>query len=119
MRVRIGRSRKRNPLLHRELNQLVIWIKFIDRFPPAGGGKFNRQVACANKVESFAGDCLYLGVRPVTMDLNQIEMGEAINQPRRRDLANTTEVISIKPIDVASVELGCSLGDGVEHLIAA
>ena len=77
----IGSRGKGNLFLHRELNQLVTRIKFVDRFPPTGGGKFNRQIACANKVESFVRDRLYLRIRSVTVDFDQIEVRQAIDQP--------------------------------------
>ncbi len=51
MRVR-GRS-ERNPLLYRQLNDPVARVKLVHRLAPSSGGKLNREILRANKVECF------------------------------------------------------------------
>lgn len=117
MRVRGGRER--NPLLYRQLNDPVARVKLLHRLAPPGGGKLNRQILRANKVEGFINQTADLSVRPMTMDFDQIQMGEAINQTRRGYLTDTAKVIGVNRVDIPAFKLRGPIRHGVEHLIGA
>src|SRR5262249_17993663 len=51
VRMRVGRSRKWNSFFHCQLDDAIAGVKFLDRFAPAGRGKFNSQIARANELE--------------------------------------------------------------------
>src|SRR5439155_661541 len=74
--MRVGRGRKWNALLHRQLKDSVAWIKFVDRLTPASSGKFNPKVARTNEIERFADDCVNLRIWPMTMDFDEVEMSK-------------------------------------------
>src|SRR6266571_698337 len=117
MRVR-GRS-ERNPLLYRQLNDPVARVKFVHRLAPAGGGKLDREIPRANKVESFINQIADLCARPMTVDFDQIEMGETINQPRRCYFADATKIVGVNRGDTPAFELRGAIRHAVEHLIGA
>src|SRR5229473_3075847 len=115
--MRVGRSRKANSFRNCEFNDAIARVKLIHRFAPAGGGKFNGQIARANEVESLANDRFNLRARSMSVNLDEIEVGETVDQAGRRDLANAPKIIGIDCVDLAIVELRSSLRNGVEHLI--
>jgi len=117
MRVR-GR-RERNPLLYRQLNDPVARVKFLHRLAPSSGGKLDREIPHVNKVESFINQTADLFVRPMTMDFDQIQMGETINQARRSYLADTAKVIRVNRVNIPACELRGATWHAVEHLIGA
>src|SRR6266513_860122 len=119
VRMRVGRGCKWNPLPHREFNDSIARIKFVYRFAPTSGGKFNRKIAQANEVERFTDDCVHLHMRSMTMDFDEIQMGEAIDQPSRCYFADTAKVIGVNCSNIASVELLGASRDTVEHLVVA
>jgi len=66
MRVR-GRS-ERNPLLHRQLDDPVARVKLLHGLAPSRGGKLNRQILRANKVECFINQTANLSFWPMSVD---------------------------------------------------
>ena len=117
--MRVGRGRKWNPLLHRQLKDSVAWIKFVDRLTPASSGKFNPKVARTNEIERFADDCVNLRIWPMTMDFDEVEMSKAVDEPNRRYFADAAKVIIVNGINIAPFELLSAHRDAVEHLIVA
>ena len=117
VRMRIGRSHERNSFFHREPNDFVARIKFVDRFAPARGGKFDAQIARPNKIEGLIHDRSNIAARAMAMDFDKIEMRQAINQTRCGDLANTAKVVFINFVDVAPNKLFRAVGHAVEHLL--
>ena len=79
VRMRVGRGCKWNPLPHREFNDSIARIKFLYRLAPTSGGKFDRKIAQANEVERFTDDSVDLPMWSMTMDFDEIQMGEAID----------------------------------------
>src|SRR5438552_13138417 len=116
--MRVGCGRKWDSFPHGEFNNSIARIKFIDRFAPAGGGKFNREVAQTDQVERFDGDCVNLRRRSMSMDFNEIEVSEAIDKPSRRHFADAAKVIRINAVNIASLKLLGAGRDAVEHLVA-
>src|ERR1700736_861829 len=114
--MRVGRSRKRNPFFDRELNDVICRIKFVHRFAPAGSGKFDGQIVRANEIEGLINDLANFRVWPMTMNLNQIEMRQTIDETGRGHFAHPPKVIGIKIIDVSAFELRGAGGNAVEHL---
>ena len=55
----------------------------------------------------------------MSVNLDQIEMRQAIDQASRRDLANAMEIIRVDLIDVATGKLLGAGRHAVEHLIRA
>src|ERR1700682_3563692 len=117
MGMRVGSSRERNPLFHRQPNDFVARIRFADRFAPARRRKFDGETTRANKIERCTGDCFDVSARAMAMDLHQIEVGQAIYQAGARDFANTSKIIRVDRVDVAPLELHRTSRNGVEHLI--
>ena len=117
--MRVGRGCKWNPLPQREFNDSIARVKFVYRLAPTSGGKFNRKIAQANEVKRFTDDRVDLPMRSMTMDFDEIQMGEAIDQPSRCHFADTAKVIGVNSINIASVELLGASRDTVEHLVAA
>src|SRR5947209_1841131 len=74
VRMRVRRSGKRNPFFDRELDDAIGGIKFIYGFAPAGGGKFDREIARTNEIERFVDDRSNVAARPVSVNLDQIKM---------------------------------------------
>src|SRR6266513_1252491 len=79
MRVRVGSNRKGNPLLYRQLDDPIAWIKFVHRFAPSSSGKFGCEISRANKIQRFVDDRSDFGTGPMAMDLNKIEMSKAVD----------------------------------------
>src|SRR5207244_5179083 len=117
MRVR-GRS-ERNPLLYCELNDPVARVKLVHRLAPSSGRKLNREILRVNKIECLAQQTADLCARPVTVDFDQVQMGEAIDQPRRCYFANAAKVIGVNRVDTPAFELRGAIRHAVEHLIGA
>src|ERR1700758_3879998 len=117
MRVRGGRER--NPLLYRQLDDPVARIKLLHRLAPSGGGKLNRQILRANKVECFINQTADLSFRPMTVDFDQIQMGETINEPRRCYLTDTAKVIGVNRVNIPAFKLRGAIRHAIEHLIGA
>src|SRR5205809_167875 len=53
----------------------------------------------------------------MTMDFNEIEMGEAIDQTRSCYFSDTTKIIGVHHVDIAAFELRRAIRHAVEHLI--
>src|SRR5438477_7312376 len=117
MRVRCGSER--NPILYCQLNDPIAWIKLVHWLAPSRGGKLNREIPRTNKIECFINQTADLGVWPMTVDFDEIEMGETINQPRRCYFADTAKVIGVNRIDAPAFELRCAIRHAIEHLIGA
>src|SRR6266498_1197032 len=117
--MRVRGSGKRNILVHCEHNDRVAGVKFIHRLAPPSCGKLNRQVPRTNQIERFIDQTADLSTQPMTMDFNEIEMGEAINQPGRCDFADTSKIICIYSVDITALELRGAIRHAVEHLIGA
>src|ERR1700730_15629981 len=115
----VGGGRKWNSLLNGEPNDLVARIKLVHRFAPAGSGKLDGQIALANEIECFASDRFDLRAWPMAVDLDEIKMGETIDESRRSNLAHATKVIRINVVDVAILELRRAGRHAIEHLIVA
>ena len=58
-------------------------------------------------------------LRPVAVNLDQIEMRQAIDQASRRDLADAPEIIGVNLIDVSTGKLFGAGRHAVEHLVVA
>src|SRR5437879_13091589 len=117
MRVR-GRS-ERNPLVYCELNDPVARVKLIQRLAPSSGGKLNREILCVNKIECFAQQTAGPCARPMTVDFDQIQMSEAIDQLRRCYFADTAKIIGVNRVDTPAFKLRGAVRHAVEHLISA
>src|ERR1700736_6012416 len=103
--MRVGRSRKRNPFFDRELNDVICRIKFVHRFAPAGSGKFDGQIARANEIEGFVDDRSNVTTRPVSVNLDQIEMRQTIDQTGRGDVTHAAKVMLINLVNIAPDKL--------------
>ncbi|PYJ86077.1 MAG: hypothetical protein DME70_08680 [Verrucomicrobia bacterium] len=55
----------------------------------------------------------------MTVDLDQIQMRQAIDQASRSDLADAPKIIGVNIVDLATGELFGAGGDVVEHLVGA
>src|SRR5438270_4782070 len=55
----------------------------------------------------------------MAVDLDQIQMRQAIDQASRSDVADAPKIIGVNIVDVATGELFGAGGDAVEHLIGA
>src|SRR5207249_12321026 len=105
--------------LYCELNDPVARVKLVHRLAPSGGGKLNREIPRANKVECFINQTADLSAQPMTVDFDQIQMGEAINQPCRCYFPDTAKIISVNLVDISAFELCGAIRHAVEHLIGA
>src|SRR2546425_6676599 len=112
--MRIGCSRERNSFGERECDDLIRRIKFVDRFPPARGRKFNREVARSNQIEGFADDRLNLPVRSMSVNLDKVQVRKAVDQAAAGDLANAAKIISVHFIDVSTDKLFSACRNSVE-----
>jgi hypothetical protein len=110
MRVRVGGSRKGNPLLYCQFNDPIAWIEFVYRLAPSSGGKFDCEIPRSNKIERFIDNSADLRAGPMTMNFNKIKMSEAIDQPGCRHFANTAKIIGVNRIDVMAFELLRAVG---------
>ena len=97
----------------------VARVKLVHRLAPSSGGKLNREIPRANKIECFINQTADLSAGPMTVDFNQIQMGKAINQPRRCDFAYTAKIIGVNRVDTPACELRGPIRHAVEHLIGA
>src|SRR6266581_8584215 len=114
--MRVRRSRKRNSFFDRELNDAIGGIKLVHGLAPTGSGKFDGKIARANEIDGLVDNRTNLRVRAVTVDLDKIEMRQAINQTARGDFAHAPKIIGIEIVDVAPFELRCAGWNAVEHL---
>jgi hypothetical protein len=119
MRVRVGGSRKGNPLLYCQFNDPIAWIEFVYRLAPSSGGNFDREISRSNKIERFIDNSADLRAGPMTMNFNKIKMSEAIDQPGCRHFPNTAKIIAVNRIHITAFELRRALWHAVEHLIGA
>src|SRR5262249_52365227 len=117
MRVR-GWS-ERNPLLDCQLNDPGAWVNLVHRLWPTSRGKTNPDLARANGSEGFINESANLCIWPMTVNFDQIEMGETINQPRRSYFANTAKVIGVYCVNIPAFKLRRAIGHTVKHLIGA
>ena len=62
-------------------------------------------------------ECVDIRIRAMSMDLDQVEMRQAIDQSSRRNFANATKIIRVNLIDVATGKLRGAGRHAVEHLI--
>src|SRR5207247_8367456 len=67
----------------------------------------------------FMGKPASLVTRPMAMDLDDIGMGEAIDQTRSCYFSDTTKIIGVHRVDIAAFELRRSIRHAIEHLIGA
>ena len=118
-RVRVGGNCKRNPLLYCQVNNSITWIKFAHRLAPSSGGEFDCEIPRPNKIERFIDDGADLRTRSMTMNLNEVDMSEAIDEPRCSHFANTAKVVGVNRIDITAFELPRAIWHPVEHLIGA
>ena len=114
--MRVRRSRKRNSFFDRELNDAIGGIKLVHGLAPTGSGKFDGKIARANEIDGLVDDRTNLRVRAVTVDLDKIEMRQAINQTARGDFAHAPKIIRVELVNVASGKLRRSVWNAVEHL---
>src|SRR5215471_4739436 len=114
MRVRCGR--KWNSLFDRELDDCVARIEFIHWFAPAGGGKLDREIARANKIQGLVNDRSDVATWTMTVNLDEIEVRQAIRQPGRGDFAHTLKIIFVDFVDAAPDKLPRAVRQAVEHL---
>src|SRR5438067_12789172 len=98
----VGRGRERNSLFNREFNERVAGIKFVDRFAPAGGGKLDGEVARANKIQCFLNDRADVTARAMPMDLDQVEVRQAISQTGRGDPAEAPKIVDVGLVDAVA-----------------
>ena len=70
----VGRSRKWNSFFQCELDDRVAWIKFVNRFAPARGGKFDGKIARLNEIERFVDDRVNVATRPMSVNFDQVQM---------------------------------------------
>src|SRR5436305_6097388 len=97
----VGRCRERNSFLDREPDNLLARIKFVHGFAPSGGGELDRQISRADKIECFVYDYANIAARPVAVDLDEIEVRQAINEARAGNVANPPKIIFVDFVDVA------------------
>ena len=117
--MRVGRGRKWNPLLNREFNDSIAWIKLFHRLAQTCGGKFNPKVARTNEIERFARDRVNLRIWPMAMDFDEVEMGKAVDKPSRCYFADTAKVVNVNGINITPLKLLGACRDAVKHLIVA
>src|SRR5205085_5314728 len=104
VRMRIGRSREPKPLLQREPKNFVRRIQFVYRLAPARGRKLDRESTRGNEIERLRDEICDRRFRPMTVDLDKIEMRQAIDQAAARYLANPPKIIGIDLVDIAPGE---------------
>src|SRR5262245_47843296 len=114
MRDRCGR--KWNSLFDRELDVCVARLEFIDSFAPACGGQRDREMARANKIQRLVNDRSDVATWTMTVNLDEIEVRQAIHQPGRGDFAHTSKIIFVDFVDAAPDKLSRAVRQAVEHL---
>src|ERR1044071_7624400 len=117
--MRVRGCGERDPLLYRQLNNPIAGIMLVHRLAPSSGGKLNREVSRPNEIECLIDQTANLCAWPMTVDFDQIQMGEAINQPRRCYFADTAKIIGVHRIDIPAFELRGAIRYAVDHLIGA
>ena len=117
VRVRVGRRRESNAFLDRETNNLVGGIKLVHRFAPAGGGQLDGKTAPSNEIERLRNEIADRRGWAMAVDLDQVEMGQAIDEAARGNLADAAKIIRIDSVDVAADELSGASRHAVEHLV--
>src|SRR6266403_1065853 len=103
--MRIGRSRESNSLLQGEPDDFVRGIEFVHRFAPPRGGELDREAAPSDETQRLGHEIADRRFRTMAVDLDQVEMRQAIDQARRGDLANTPKIIGVNLVDVAAGKL--------------
>src|SRR5439155_15629638 len=101
----VGRGRKWDPLFEREPNNRIARVKFVHRFAPAGGGKFDRQIAGTDEFQRFIDDRSDVSAGAMSVNLDQIEMRQTIDQSGRNDLANPAKIIRVDFVNIAADKL--------------
>src|SRR2546423_15340526 len=86
VRVRVGRRRESDFLLDRETNDLVGRIKFVHRFTPARGGQLDGEATSGDEIERLGDEIANRRRWAMAVDLDQVEMGQAIDETARGDL---------------------------------
>src|SRR4051812_17377223 len=104
----VGGGREADSFLDREANDFVRRIKFIHGFPPPGRRKLDRQAARCDQVERFTDEIVNRRLWSIAVDLDQVEMRQAIDKPARGDLANPAKIIAVDFVDVATAKLFCA-----------
>src|SRR5215471_2853229 len=112
--MRVRGSCKWNSLFHRQFNDPVTGVKFVYRLAPSCGGELDRKIARTNKVQRFVREHINLCLWSMTMDLDEIDMRNAVNQTSRRYLPDTAKVIDVNLINVGALELPGAFGNAVE-----
>jgi hypothetical protein len=115
--MRVGRGRKANPLLNCEPDYLVGRVEFIHRLSPTSGGELDGEITRGDEVERLTDKVTDRALRAMAVDLHQVEMGQAIDQASRSDLADATKIIGVNLVNRAPRKLFGARGNGVEHLV--
>lgn len=119
VRMGVRRGGETDSFFDREPDNFVGGIEFVDRFAPAGRGELDCQAARGDEIEGLGNKVANRRLRTMPVDLDEVEMRQAIDQPGRGDLADAAKVIGVNVVDVAPGELLGAIGDLVEHLVAA
>src|ERR1043166_8419179 len=114
MRVRSGCEW--NSLFYGEPNDFVARIKLVDGFAPPGGGKFDREIVSANKIQCFVQNRSNVTAWAVPVNFDQIEMGQTVYQTGPCYFANAPEVRFINFVNIAADKLFGTIRNAVEHL---
>src|SRR5437879_7294213 len=117
--MRVGRGCEWDCLCHCQLNDAIARVKFVHRFAPARGGKFNRKITRANELERFIGNRTDFRVRAMAVNFDEIEMGETIDKSAGSDFAHASKIIRIQLVDTTIFKLLRACRNAVEHLIVA
>src|ERR1043166_7098030 len=113
----VGGSGEPDSLLHREPDDLIRGIKFIHGLPPAGRRELEGQSPRGNKIEGFGNQIANRRPRSMSVDLDEIQMRQAIHQPSPGHFPNAAKIIDVNLVDVAPGKLFRTSRDAVEHLI--
>src|ERR1043166_10316698 len=92
-------------------------IKFTDWFAPTGGRKLNGKIARTNKFKCLTDQRANVRRRAMSMDLNEIQVGKAVDQSSGNHFPDTAKVIGVHLIDIPALELLRAIRHAVEHLI--
>src|SRR5437867_4444472 len=113
--MRVRGSREWNPFFERKPDDGIAWVQLVHRLAPAGGGKFNRQIARTNELQGFIDDRADVAARAMSVNLDQIEVRQTIDESGRGNFADPAKVVCVDFVDVAADELSRAVRDGVEH----
>src|SRR4051794_13013151 len=115
--MRVGGGRKADFFVDREPNNFVGGIKFVYWFAPAGRRELDGQAARRDQLERITDKIANRRCRSMAVNLDKIEMRQAIDEAGRSYLADAAKIIGVNFVDVAIGELFGPSRNAVEHLI--